>query len=93
MPKFYVQSGRLRLVFDAEDAECAAIKAMQWSCDRRSSMEQDPAAQAASEPAVQEGDLADDILVSEQGFETNDPVTFDTLEVVAAWQALAIPWD
>jgi hypothetical protein len=35
MPKYYLQSGRVRLIFDAADAEQAAVKALQWTCDKQ----------------------------------------------------------
>ena len=38
MPKFYVESGLARCVIDAIDAEDAAVKAFQWSCDSRDSV-------------------------------------------------------
>ena len=38
MPKFYVESGPARCVIDASNAEDAAIKAFQWSCDSRDSV-------------------------------------------------------
>ena len=35
MPKFYVQSGPVRLIFDATNAEQAAVMAFQWTCDKQ----------------------------------------------------------
>ena len=92
MPKYYVQSGPLRLVFDAEDAECAAIKAIQWNCERRSVMEAPPQLDPHESATVEDGELADRISVSERGFGSGSAKSFDTLEIVAAWQALAFPW-
>jgi hypothetical protein len=93
VPKFYVESGPLRLVFDADDAECAAMKAIQWNCDRRSVMEVPPQLEVDEATSVDEGELSDRILVSERGFGNSSAEVFDTLEIVAAWQALAFPWD
>lgn len=92
MPKFYVESGPLRLVFEADDAERAAMKAIQWNCDRRSVMEEPPQMELNEPTSVDEGDLSDRILVSERGFGNSSAEVFDTLEIVAAWQALAYPW-
>ena len=35
MPKFYVESGPIRLIFDASTAEQAAVMAFQWTCDKQ----------------------------------------------------------
>ena len=35
MPKFYVESGPIRLIFDADAAEQAAVMAFQWTCDKQ----------------------------------------------------------
>ena len=35
MPKFYVESGPIRLIFDAPTAEQAAVMAFQWTCDKQ----------------------------------------------------------
>jgi sugar phosphate isomerase/epimerase len=42
MPKFYVESGRVRLVLLAEDAEQAAVRAFQWSCQRQTEVYSQP---------------------------------------------------
>ena len=39
MAKYYVQSGRARVVFDAENATEAAVRAFQWSCDKQAGIE------------------------------------------------------
>ena len=36
VPKFYVESGSVHLILDAATAEEAAVKAFQWTCDKRS---------------------------------------------------------
>ena len=43
MPKYYVESGRVRLVLTADHAEQAAVKAFQWSCDRQAEVYSEPA--------------------------------------------------
>ncbi len=92
MPKFYVESGPVKLVLDAEDAREAAVRAFQWSCDRQSTLDLDSPlehVQAAEELGWQ---LHETIQVSEAGFGQADAVSFDTLDIVAAWQGFAFPW-
>jgi hypothetical protein len=62
MPKFYVQSGPVRLIFDAADAEQAAVMAFQWTCDQQAEIE-------AASPL-------DHVLVAEeQGWQLEDEVS------------------
>lgn len=92
MPKFYVESGPARCVIDARDAQDAALKAFQWSCDRRDCV---LAPASFDESAVTEfcdWELGAEIRVSEQGFGRPDAQIFDTLEIVPVWQAYAFPW-
>ena len=39
MAKYYVESGQVRVVFDAENATEAAVRAFQWSCDKQAGIE------------------------------------------------------
>jgi hypothetical protein len=39
MAKYYVESGQVRVVFDAQDATEAAVRAFQWSCDKQAGIE------------------------------------------------------
>jgi hypothetical protein len=92
MPKFYVESGPARCVIDATDAEDAAIKAFQWSCD---SLERVQTPESLDQAAVTEAEgweLHEEIRVSEQGFGRSDAQVFDTLTIVAAWQGYSFPW-
>jgi len=93
MPKYYVQSGAVRAVVDASDAEHAAIKAIQWSCDQRDTIQIDPSLEVMRYPDSEPGELLDDIFVSEIGFDRDDAQAFDTLDIVAIWQGYAFPWD
>jgi hypothetical protein len=78
MAKYYVESGQVRVVFDATDATEAAVRAFQWSCDKQ-----------AEERGWQ---LDDQIRVSELGFGRDDVLVLDTLDVVAIWQGSLFPW-
>ena len=92
MAKFYVKSGYLRLIIDAPDSEDAAVKAIQWSCDKEDRVRAATSLRPLAEAEVQDGDLEETIQVSERGFGRPDASTFDTLDIVAAWQAHAFPW-
>lgn len=37
MPKFYIESGPIQLIFDASTAEHAAVRAFPWTCDKQAS--------------------------------------------------------
>jgi hypothetical protein len=92
MPKFYVESGSARCVIDASNAQGAAIRAFQWSCDSRDSV---LAPEWLDETAVSEADgweLGEEVRVSEQGFGRHDAVLFDTLDLVPLWQGYSYPW-
>jgi hypothetical protein len=93
MPKYYVQSGPVRAVIDAADAEEAAIKAVQWSCDQRDTIHGGATLESLHYPDDEPGEMHDDIFVSETGFDRDDAKAFDTLEIVALWQGYAFPWD
>ncbi|MBM4090642.1 MAG: hypothetical protein FJ276_14660 [Planctomycetes bacterium] len=92
MPKYYVESGPVKLVIGATNAKRAAVKAFQWSCDRQATIQAASPlehVQAAEELGWQ---LHDTIRVGEQGFGHPDSDVFDTLDVVAIWQGYAFPW-
>lgn len=91
MPKFYVQSGSLKIVLEAKDSESAAIwathrtlgQALPFLCD-------DAEDYAALADLTQ---LADTIEVSQQGFRGRDRVTFKTLRIVNEWTRLLAALD
>ena len=93
MSKFYVQSGDLQLVIMAVDAEEAAIKTVQLSCDQRDTLHLNDSLENAQYPQSDALELHDDIFISEKGFGTRDAQRFDTLETVAICQGYAFPWD
>jgi hypothetical protein len=91
MPKYYVQSGPVRLIFDAINAEQAAVMAFQWTCDQQAEIE-------AASPldhvliAEQQGwQLEDEVVVNEQGFSRRDGQVFDTRDVFETWLRRPVP--
>jgi hypothetical protein len=91
MPKYYVESGRVRLVLDAQTAEHAAVRAFQWSSDRQAEIYAEPPSDLIREAEASEFQLDDEITVNETGF-GNDAETFDTLDIAALWQVYAFIW-
>ena len=78
MPKFYVQSGQVQVILDAQDAEQAALTAFQWWCERQ--------AEAMFANESDDRQLGNEILVSEAGFGAVDAESFPTLDILMAWQ-------
>lgn len=92
MPKFYVVSGRVELVLQAKSAREAAIKAFQWSCDRQATLQANSPLEHIQLAEQLGWQLEETIQVSERGFGQSDACSFDTLDIVAAWQGFAFPW-
>ena len=91
MPKFYVQSGGLEMVLQARDCRCAAI----WAAHRTLSQSL-PFLCAEPTDYAQLADLTrlgETILVSQQGFDRDDAVVFETLDVVSEWNQLLVALD
>ncbi|MCY2989906.1 MAG: hypothetical protein NTY19_18835 [Planctomycetota bacterium] len=91
MPKFYVESGPIRLIFDAPTAEQAAVMAFQWTCDKQVEIQAASPLQhmlVAEESGCQ---LCDEVTVNEQGFGRWDGEVFEMLEVFEAWLRSPIP--
>lgn len=88
MPKFYVQSGPVRLIFDAKSSHEAAIKAFQWSCDRQATIDAEDCLSHLLEAERRGWQLAEQIDVNERGFDRVDGERFETLDIVLAWQDL-----
>jgi hypothetical protein len=91
MPKFYVQSGPVRLIFDAADAEQAAVMAFQWTCDQQAEIEAASPLDHVLVAEEQGWQLEDEVWVNEQGFGRRDGQMFDTLEVFEAWLRWPVP--
>ena len=94
MAKFYVESGTLQLVTEAEDARGAAL----WAVHR--CLEQvfpvcadDPLTpQEKSDRVAQRGCdvLGPTVVVSERGFAGADGAEFDTAELFVEWNQLLV---
>ena len=78
MPRFYVQSGEVQVILDTSDAEQAAITVFQWWCECQTE------AMFGGETEVCQ--LGNEMLVSETGFGAADAESFQTLDVLMAWQ-------
>jgi hypothetical protein len=78
MAKYYVQSGRLRLVLDAATARGAAVRAVQWCRDRQAEIYREPAGDRIRDAEVLEWQLGCQITVSETGFGGSDGRVFET---------------
>lgn len=92
MPKFYVESGKVRLVLDAQTAEQAAVKALHWSCDRQAEVFAEVPTDVIREAEALEFRLGDEIRVNETGFGRSDALVFDALDIAAVWQGAAFAW-
>jgi hypothetical protein len=81
MPKFYVQSGQVQVILDAQNAEQAAITAFQWWCERQAE-----AMFNVFDDDAEDRQLGNEMLVSEAGFGAGDAESFQTLDILMAWQ-------
>ncbi|MHC2069152.1 hypothetical protein ACYFX5_16900 [Bremerella sp. T1] len=90
MAKYYVESGSLKLVIDAADARRAALWAVHRALEHILPNEEEEL-DVDNLPEVEPVGtmvLGDAIRLSERGFENNDTVQFETLDVVAEWSQL-----
>ena len=92
MAKYYVESGQVRVVFDAENVTEAAVKTFQWTCDKQAGIEAESPLEHIWEAEERGWQLDDEIRVSELGFGRVDAEVFDTLSVLAIWQGCLFPW-
>jgi hypothetical protein len=91
MAKFYVESGSIRLIFDATTAEEAAVKAFQWTCDKQAEIQAESPLDHMLEAEERGWQLWDEINVNEQGFGRWDGEAFDTPSIVEAWLRCPLP--
>lgn len=97
MPKYYVQSGTMQTIVQAESSRKAALwavhQAMQQVLPIEDQSEDTP--ESKSEKAVQGGVavLAANVTVSEQGFDREDAKSMATLEVVTEWNQMVTALD
>ena len=94
MGKYYVQSGTLRTVVQAESARKAAIWAVHQAMQQVIPLDEQPCLAAAEgngdrRPAV----LSATLRVSERGFDRQDASTRSTLEVVTEWNQMVSALD
>lgn len=92
MAKYYVQSGPVKLILDADSAHAAAIDTFQWTCDKQATIHTDSPLEHIQTAERLGWQLEEMIRVSELGFDSADAVEFDTLDIVGAWQGCAFPW-
>lgn len=94
MAKFYVESGTLRLVSEADDARGAALWAVHHALEQVLPVcPEDP--QTAEEKAARIRERGCDVLaatlaVSERGFGRDDAERFDTAELFVEWHQLMV---
>lgn len=94
MGKYYVQSGTLRTVVQAESSRRAAIWAVHQAMQQILPLGQDPPGPASApvgekKPTV----LAATVRVSERGYDRDDAVAKPTLSVVAEWNEMVTTLD
>ena len=91
VPKFYVESGPIRLIYDAATAEQAAVMAFQWTCDKQAEIEAASPLDHVLEAEERGWQLGDEVWVNEQGFSRWDGEVFQTLDVFEEWLRCPLP--
>lgn len=92
MAKYYVQSGSVKLILQASSARRAAIAAFQWTCERQATINATSPLEHVQIAEQMGWQMEETILVGERGFDQPGCRSFDTLDIVAAWQASSVPW-
>lgn len=94
MAKFYVASGNLQLVIEADNARAAAIWAVHRCLSQVLLFTAEEAEENASSRSYESAEahytLGDTIAVSERGFGGADEQQLATLPVVAEWSRLLV---
>jgi hypothetical protein len=97
MAKYYVQSGTLRTVVQAESSRNAAIwavhQAMQQVLPIEGEPQRSPAVHAENVGADGIAVLSRRITVSERGFNAQQVTTLPTLDVISEWNQLVTTLD
>ncbi len=93
MPKYYVQSGNLRLITTASDQRAAAIWAVHRALSQVLPFLSEPQPADTQARRVPQPQLGEAVQVSEQGFDRPDSQAFDTLSVVTEWNQLLVAID
>ena len=86
MPKYYVESGWVRMILGARNAEQAAVKAFQRCRERQAEIYAEPPSEIIRDAEAIDWQLADEIRVNETGFHGTDGETFDTFDIAAVCQ-------
>ena len=84
MAKYYVQSGNLRLVLGAANAQDAAFRAVRWSRERQAEIFREPAGDRIRDVEALPWQIGRQVLVSESGFSGFDGDVFDTASLLLA---------
>ena len=92
MPKYYVESGWVRIVLDARNAEQAAVKAFQRCRERQAEIYAEAPSGTLRDAEAVEWQLADEIRVNETGFRGTSGETFDTFEIAAIGLGYTFAW-
>jgi hypothetical protein len=92
MAKFYVESGTVQMITEAEDARGAALWAVHGAMEQVLPVcPDDPLTPAEKNERIRQRGcsvLDGTIRISEQGFGRADAVTLDTVEVFVEWNQL-----
>ena len=91
MPKYYVHSGPVQLIFDAANAEQAAVMAFQWTCDKQAEIQAATPLDHVIEAEERGWQLGDSIAVNEQGFDRWEGELFDTRDIFEVWLQAPLP--
>ncbi len=92
MPKFYVSSGNMQLVIEADHVRAAAIWAVHRCLSQVTPFVGEDANTIDSH-VVHDRKLGESIHVSERGFGGSDEQSLATLPVVAEWSRLLVALD
>ena len=95
MSKYYVQSGTMRSIVQAESSRKAALWAVHQAMQQVLPMDSDDSPETKSEKVASTGVavLSGKVTVSERGFDNADASTMQTLEVVTEWNQMVTTLD
>ncbi len=97
MAKFYVQSGTVRTIVQAESSRKAALWAVHQTMQQVLPLSDDADQTAASKAHRADSQgfavLAAVVTVSERGFDRADGISMATIEVVAEWNQMVTTLD
>ncbi|NND96768.1 MAG: hypothetical protein HKN47_05495 [Pirellulaceae bacterium] len=97
MAKYYVQSGTMRTIVQAESGRRAALWAVHQAMQQVLPIEDadgiSPQTKSDSVGDTGVAVLSTNVLVSERGFDNSDATTLPTLEVVNEWNQLVMTLD